>query len=406
MSDSAAAGAGGAGAGASGAVGSKGPLLEYSVVYTDRAYNLMSDPFCEAMRDISSTLKKVYNAHSTVLIPGSGSYGMEAAAWAFGVDKKALIIRNGYFSFRWSDINAAARIFSEEVVLNARPPAGVEVVDGRAAFAPCPIDEVVAKIREERPAVVFAPHVETATGMILPDDYIAAVAAAAHEVDAVFCLDGIAAGNMWVDMGKLGLDAYLTAPQKGWSGPACCGIVMLSERGRERVVAAGAAGTRTSFTCNLPKWLAVMEKYDAGGFMYYTTLPTDALMTFRDVIKETEEYGFAKAKEQMAKLGAAARAGLAERGFPSASAEGFQAPGVVVVFSSLPGMFAQFKAEGLQIAGGVPWKCGEDKLGMDTKASTFRLGLFGLDKLKDVDGTVAKLLEVVDAILAKSKASA
>lgn len=396
-SEAAAAGAGGAGAGAGAAAAAftgKGPLLEYSVVYTDRAQNLMSSPFCEAMRDISAAMKKVYNAHSVALIPGSGTYAMEACAWAFGVDAKAVIIRNGYFSFRWSDINACARIFESERVLCADT---ADTEGDRRQFAPCPIADVVAAIQEERPAVVFAPHVETATGIILPDEYIKAVGAAAHEVGAVFVLDGIAAGNIWIDMEALNVDAYISAPQKGWSGPACCGLVMLTAAGREAALA--SAGKRSSFACNLPKWLAVMDKYDAGAFMYYTTLPTDALMAFRDVIREMLDWGADKAKAAMTELGAQARAELAKAGFKSAAADGFGAPGVVVVFSDIEGMVGKFKGEGIQIAGGVPWKVDEDtKYGMNTRATTFRLGLFGLDKLKNVPRTIETLMAAVGRI--------
>lgn len=323
----------------------------YSVVYTDRAQNLMSSPFCEAMRDINASLKSVYHAAAVALIPGSGTFAMEACAWAFGGDKKALIIRNGYFSFRWSDINACSRIFSEEIVLKAGPASEADAGTKTRQFAPHPIDDVVARIKAERPAVVFAPHVETSTGMILPDAYIKAVADAAHEVGAVFVLDGIAAGNVWCNMETSGVDAYISAPQKGWSGPACCGLVMLSPRGRE--VALASAGQRTSFCCNLVKWLTVMDKYADGGFMYYTTLPTDALMTFRDVIKELEAFGLEKSQAAMADIGTRVRKALAERGFVSAAADGYGSPGVVVVFSKVGGMGGLFKGEGIQIAGGV-----------------------------------------------------
>ena len=291
-----------------------------------------------------------YNAQSVALIPGSGTYAMEACAWAFGYEKKAVIIRNGYFSFRWSDINATCRIFESETVLKARPAEG-SPSEGNRQFVPCPVDEVVATIKAERPAVVFAPHVETATGILLPQDYITAVGAAAREVGAIFVLDGIAAGNVWIDMEACNVDAYISAPQKGWSGPACCGLVMLTARGRE--AADASAGNRSSFSCNLPKWLTVMDKYDAGAFMYYTTLPTDALMTFRDVIKELEAFGVDASKAAMLDLGAKVRAELAKRGFMSAAADGFGSPGVVVVFSDLAGAVGLFKGEGIQIAGGV-----------------------------------------------------
>src|SRR5690606_14821752 len=139
-------------------------LLEYSVVYTDRAINHMSQRFQGVMRDISRTLKQVYNAHSAIVMPGSGTFGMEAVARQVATDKPCLVLRNGWFSFRWTQILETGNIPSDTTVLKARAvETGIQ-----AAFAPAPIEEVVAVIREKKPAVVFAPHVETASGIMLP----------------------------------------------------------------------------------------------------------------------------------------------------------------------------------------------------------------------------------------------
>ena len=389
----------------------KGPLLEYSVVYTDRAYNLMSAPFCEAMRDINAALKRVYNAHSVAIIPGSGSYAMEAVARQFATGKKVIVLRNGYFSFRWSDIFQVCGIPAEEIVLKAQPvgkctrhEAGADPLAATPQFQPYPIAEACARIRAEKPAVVFAPHVETATGMLLPDAYLKAIGDAVREGGGLFVLDCIASGNVWVDMQACGVDALISAPQKGWTGPACAGLVMLGERAR--AAADDPANASTSFCCNLGKWLTVMDKYAAGGFMYYTTLPTDALMTFRDVIKETEAYGFDRVRGDMLALGAKVRAVLAERGFKSVAADGFAAPGVVVSYVADPAtqggaMVGAFKAQGLQIAGGVPFKLDHE---VDSRRLCFRLGLFGLDKMQHVDRTVEKFRAALDAIVATSTA--
>jgi len=379
----------------------KGPYYEYSVVYTDRVFNLMSPPFQETMRDINNSLVKTYNAHISALIPGSGTYAMEAVARAFATDKKVLVIRNGYFSFRWSDIFNVCKLPSEEIVMKAGP------IDNQGdskqpQIAPAPLDQVIAKIKSEKPAAVFMPHVETATGILCPDDYIKAVAAAAHEVGATLVVDGIAAGCVWLDMKALGVDVYITAPQKGWTGPCCVGIVVLNKDAAEKV----AKSSSTSFCCNLPQWLDVMQQYlnedgKGPGFRYYTTLPTDALMEFRDVMKEAEAVGLASLKEKMWQQGKAVRAELAKRGFKSVAAEGFESPGVVVVYSPVTGMVGKIKSEGLQLAGGVPWKLEEETYGVDSAASTFRIGLFGLDKLANVDGTVERLMKAIDNVCAQ-----
>ncbi|WP_028227919.1 aminotransferase class V-fold PLP-dependent enzyme [Paraburkholderia ferrariae] len=363
-------------------------LLEYSVVYTDRSINHMSQRFQGVMRDISSALKKVYNARSVAIVPGSGTFGMEAVARQFATNKKCLVIRNGWFSFRWSQIFDMGSIPSESIVLKARP-----VEQGRqAAYAPAPVDEVVAAIKDNKPDLVFAPHVETASGMMLPDAYLRAVADAVHAVGGMFVLDCIASGTIWVDMEATGVDILISAPQKGWSASPCCGLVMLSPLARERI----DAPTSTSFACDLRKWLQIMEAYESGGFAYHATMPTDALATLRDVIKETGAYGFEKVRDEQLELGKRIRSLLASKGFRSVAAEGFQAPGVVVSYSDDDGIRSgkKFADAGVQIAPGVPLQCDEPD---DFK--TFRIGLFGLDKLHDVEGAVARFSKALDSVL-------
>ncbi|WP_449412738.1 aminotransferase class V-fold PLP-dependent enzyme [Pandoraea soli] len=363
-------------------------LLEYSVVYTDRSINHMSRRFQGVMRDISDTLKNVYHAKSAVIVPGSGTFGMEAVARQFATNKKCLVIRNGWFSFRWSQIFDMGGIPSESTVLKARP-----VEPGRqAAYAPAPIDEVVAAIREHKPDLVFAPHVETASGMMLPDAYLRAVSDAVHAVGGMLVLDCIASGTVWVDMQACGVDVLISAPQKGWSAPPCCAMVMLSALARERI----DATTSTSFACDLRQWLQIMEAYENGGFAYHATMPTDSLATLRDVMKETEAYGFDKVKAEQLELGARIRSLLTEHGFKSVAAEGFQAPGVVVSYTDDDGIRSgkKFADAGLQIAPGVPLRCDEPD---DFK--TFRIGLFGLDKLHDIDGAVARFAKALQSIV-------
>jgi aspartate aminotransferase-like enzyme len=362
-------------------------LLEFSVVYTDRALNHMSKSFQGVMKDISSILKEVYHARSAVLVPGSGTFGMEAVARQFAGDKKVLVIRNGWFSFRWTQIFDMGRIPAESTVLKAR-----RVGSGRQApWVPAPIAEVVAAIREKKPNVVFAPHVETASGMILPDDYLRAVADAVHEVGGLFVLDCIASGAMWVNMQATGVDVLVSAPQKGWSSSPCCAMVMLSERAR----AAIDATTSTSFACDLKKWLQIMETYEGGGHAYHATMPTDALTRLREVMKETQAYGFGKVRAEQIELGAKVRALFESRGLPSVAAEGFKAPGVVVSYTEDPDIQSsrKFLAEGLQTAAGVPLQCDEPADFM-----SFRIGLFGLEKWHNVDRTVAQLAAALDRL--------
>lgn len=364
-------------------------LLEYSVVYTDRALNHMSQRFQGVMKDISRILKKVYNAKAAVIVPGSGTFGMEAVARQFATHKKVLVIRNGWFSFRWTQIFDMGHIPSESIVLKAR-----QIGSGpQAPFAPVPIAEVVAAILEHKPDVVFAPHVETSAGMMLPDDYLKAVGAAVHAVDGLFVLDCIASGTVWVDMAANNVDVLISAPQKGWSGSPCCAFVALGERARARI----DATTSSSFACDLKKWLQIMEAFENGSHAYHATMPTDALASVRDVMLETEAYGFEKVCAEQHELGRRVRELLVSKGFPSAAAEGFQAPGVVVSYTTDPDIHSgkKFLAAGLQAAAGVPLQCDEP-----ADFRTFRLGLFGLDKLHNPDRTVANFTQALDAIVA------
>jgi aspartate aminotransferase-like enzyme len=363
-------------------------LLEFSVVFTDRSLNHMSKRFQQVMRDISDMLKEVYSADAVALVPGGGTYGMEAVARQFAAGKHALVARNGWFSFRWSQIFDAGQFAGQVTVCKARQSGN----DATSAFAPAPIEEVTAKIRETRPDVVFAPHVETSAGLILPDDYITAMAAAAHEVGALMVLDCIASGAVWVDMKKTGVDVLISAPQKGWSASPSAGLVMMSERAAARL----AETESNSFALDLKKWRAIMEAYENGGHAYHATMPTDALTAFRDTMLETRDYGFDKLCEAQWALGNGVRAMLAERGIKSVAAEGFGAPGVVVSYTDDPDVKsgAKFAAIGVQIAAGVPLQCDEP-----ATFSTFRLGLFGLDKLYDVDGALARLSKALDTVL-------
>ncbi|HCE10363.1 MAG TPA: aminotransferase [Oxalobacteraceae bacterium] len=362
-------------------------LLEYSVVYTDRAMNHMSQSFQGVMRDISSILKQVYRAQSAIVVPGSGTFGMEAVARQFATSRQCLVIRNGWFSFRWSQIFDMGGIPSGTTVLKARP-----VEEGRqAAFAPPPIEHVVATIRAEKPDAVFAPHVETASGIMLPDEYMRKVADAVHAEGGLFVLDCIASGTMWVDMQATGVDVLISAPQKGWSASPCCALVMLSTLAREKI----DSTTSTSFACDLRKWLQIMEAYEQGGFAYHATMPTDALAVLRNVMEETAAYGFDKVRAEQQELGRRVRALLAGKGFKSVAAEGFQAPGVVVSYTDDDAIrsASKFAEAGLQAAAGVPLQCDEPD---DFK--TFRIGLFGLDKLHNIERTVGSLAKALDAI--------
>lgn len=363
-------------------------LEEFSVVFTDRSLNHMSAAFQQVMRDISSMLKEVYKADGVAVVPGGGTYGMEAVARQFGQGADVLVVRNGWFSYRWSQIFEAGGFGGDTTVMKARQTGN----EATAPFSPAPIDEVVAKIHEVKPQVVFAPHVETSAGIILPEDYVTALAKAAHDVGALMVLDCIASGCAWVDMKATGVDVLISAPQKGWSATPSAGLVMLSERAIARM----EETTSNSFAVDLKKWFQIMQAYENGGHAYHATMPTDGLKAFRDTMAETRDYGFDKLRDAQFELGSKVRAMLAEKGIQSVAAEGFGAPGVVVSYTNDPEIQTgrAFAAKGMQIAAGVPLQCDEPQ-----GFQTFRLGLFGLDKLYDVDATVTRLKRVVDDVL-------
>lgn len=362
-------------------------LMEFSVVFTDRSLNHMSKAFQGVMNDLHAMLCEVYGAETAVIVPGGGTYGMEAVARQFATDAKAMVIRNGWFSYRWTQIFEMGSIPAETVVLKARQTGN----ESTSAFAPDTAETIAAKIREERPGVVFAPHVETSSGVILPDGHLKAIADAAHEVGALFVLDCVASGAIWVDMKATGVDVLISAPQKGWSASPAAGLVMLGERAVARL----AETTSTSFAMDLKKWRDIMQAYVAGGHAYHATMPTDALKVLRDRMVETRDFGFDLARERQWELGRRVRALLALNGYKSVAATDFEAPGVVVSYTRDPEIQngKKFVAEGMQIAAGVPLMCDEP-----ADFRTFRIGLFGLDKLADVEGTVARLEAVLDKV--------
>jgi len=363
-------------------------LLEYSVVFTDRSLNHMSRAFQGVMKDVSGILKEVYRARSAIVVPGSGTFGMEAVARQFATGRKCLVIRNGWFSYRWTQIFDMGKIPAESIVLKARP-----VETGRQApYAPPPIADVVAAISEHKPDMVFAVHVETASGMMLPDAYVRAIADATRAAGGLFVLDCVASGAIWVDMAASGVDILISAPQKGWSSSPCCALVMLSDRARTAI----DATTSTSFACDLRKWLQIMEAYEGGGYAYHATMPTDSLTRLCKTMKETRDFGFERARAAQQELGDKVRAMLARKGIRSVAAPGFQAPGVVVSYTEDEGIQSgsRFVAQGLQTAAGVPLQCDEP-----ADFRTFRVGLFGLDKLANIDRSVAHLEGALSRIL-------
>ena len=363
-------------------------LEEFSVVFTDRSLNSMSKAFQQVMTDISGMLKDVYNADAVAVVPGGGTFGMEAVARQFARGAEVLVVRNGWFSYRWSQIFETGDLTANTTVLKARQTANASP----SPFAPAPIDEVVEAIRSQKPDIVFAPHVETSAGVILPDDYIKAMAEAAHDAGGLMVLDCIASGCAWVDMRALGVDVLISAPQKGWSSSPCAGLVLMSSRAEARL----GETQSDSFAIDLAKWHNIMQAYENGGHAYHATMPTDALRAFRDVMQESREYGFDRLKEAQWALGNAVRAMLKEKGVVSVAADGFGAPGVVVSYTTDPDIQngSKFAAQGMQIAAGVPLQCDEP-----ADFRTFRLGLFGHDKLYDVEGTVARLKRVIDQVI-------
>ena len=368
-------------------------LLEYSVVYTDRALNHMSEVFQQVMNDLSSDLKSVYNADAVAIVPGSGTYGMEAVANQLAKDQDCLIIRNGMFSYRWTQILEKGNLAKSSTVLNAQR----EDSDAPKPFSPVDIDEAVAQIKAHKPAVVFAPHVETSAGMILPNDYIKALSEATHSVGGLLVIDCIASGCVWLDMKALGIDVLISAPQKGWSSTPCAGLVMMSDAAVQRVENTES----NSFSLDLKKWLEIMRAYENGGHAYHATMPTDSLRQFRDTITESKKIGFDKLCDAQWQLGNRVREVLQAKGIESVAAEGYQAPGVVVCYTDRDDMHkgSAFAEAGVQIAAGVPLKVGEPD-----SFKTFRVGLFGLDKLTDIDGAVQRFESALEQVLAEQSA--
>ncbi len=366
-------------------------LLEYSVVYTDRALNHMSKAFQQVMNDLSSDLKSVYNADAVVIVPGSGTYGMEAVARQLANDEDCLIIRNGWFSYRWTQILEKGKIAKSSTVLTANR---ADDSESPKPFAPVDIDVAVAKIKEEKPAVVFAPHVETSSGIILSDDYIKALSEAVHSVGGLLVVDCIASGCVWLDMKSLGIDVLISAPQKGWSSTPGAGLVMLSDAAVKKVDSTES----DSFSIDLKQWLNIMRAYENGGHAYHATMPTDSLRQFRDAVNAAKAIGFDKLCDAQWTLGKRIREVLEAKGVESVAAEGFKAPGVVVSYTDRDDMHkgSAFAEIGVQIAAGVPLKVGEPD-----NFKTFRLGLFGLDKLTDIDGTVARFETALDKVLSQ-----
>jgi aspartate aminotransferase-like enzyme len=370
-------------------------LLEYSVVFTDRSLNHMSARFQDVMKDLSAGLKEVYQAHAVAIVPGGGTYAMEAVARQFATGRRVLILRNGWFSFRWSQIIDMGGITDEVTVLKAQQAADQAAANpATAPFAPPELDLVLAEIAEHRPEVVFAPHVETSCGMVLPDDYIRAVAQAVHDVGGIMVLDCIASGALWVNMRETGVDVLISAPQKGWSASPCAGLVMLSEQALDKAKSA----TSTSFACDLGKWLDIMAAYESGAHAYHATMPTDGLTAFRDAFEETRAFGFENARAAQLELGRRVRQLVAQFGFASVAAPGFEAPGVVVSYTDNPEIQSgrRFLDQGMQVAAGVPLQVDEPE-----SFSTFRIGLFGLDKLKNIDRTVDHLQAALQRVTAQ-----
>lgn len=364
-------------------------LLDFSVVYTDRSLNHMSTEFKKVITDISLILKDTYKAYSTAVIPGSGTYGMEAVARQFAHGKKCLILRNGWFSYRWTQIFETGQITDELHVIKGRY---IEQ-SSQPAYAPPPIDEVVAFIKKEKPAIVFAPHVETSAGIILPPGYLSAVGHAVKSIDGLFVLDCIASGAMWVDMQASNVDILITAPQKVWSSSPCCALIAMSQRARKKIDETNSS----SFACDLKKWLQIMESYEKGSHLYHTTMPTDALRALRDTMKETQLKGFNYLQKQQEHLGEKVRQLMVSKNFTSVAAEGFQSPCVVVSYTADKNIQTgqKFMEVGLQISAGVPLQCDEDP-----EFKTFRLGLFGLEKLLHINRTVRHLENAINKITA------
>ena len=362
-------------------------LREFSVVFTDRSLNSMSSSFQEVMCGLHEGLTEVYGAKSCVIIPGGGSYAMEAVARQFARNEKVLVIRNGWFSFRWTQIFDQGVTPTHAEIVKAQPD--TDLADQQ--FSPAPIEDIVAMIKSTKPRLVVSPHVETSAGLLMPDDYLTQIAEAAHEVGAIFVLDCVASGALWVEMAKIGVDVLITAPQKGWTSTPCAGVVMLSEAAVARLDETQS----DSFVLDLKKWHQIMTAYLNGGHAYHATMPTDGLSQFYDTLCEVKSFGYDRAKQAQIELGSRLRLLMEQRGYKSLAADGFKSPSVIVSHTERDDMKngAAFAANGVQIAAGVPLECGESA---DFK--TFRVGLFGLDKLADIDGTISDFMQALDMV--------
>ena len=362
-------------------------LLEYSVVFTDRSVNSMSQQFQSVMRGLHEELTSVYNASSCVLVPGGGSYAMEAVARQFARNEKVLVVRNGWFSYRWTQIFDQGVAPAHAEIVCARP----DTPEADQQFSPAPIEDICAAITANRPSVVVAPHVETSAGLLMPDEFIAQIASTAHEVGAIFVLDCVASGALWVDMGALGVDLLISAPQKGWTSTPCAGVVMLSDAALARMEDTES----DSFVLNLKKWHQIMGAYLGGGHAYHATMPTDGISQFYQAVLEIKTFGYANAKQAQIELGTKLRGIMEQRGFKSLTADGFKSPTVIVSHTDRDDMKsgAAFAAQGVQIAAGVPLECGESD-----QFKTFRIGLFGLDKLANIERTISVFTEKLDSV--------
>ena len=169
-------------------------------------------------------------------------------------------------------------------------------------------------------------------------------------------------------------------------------MVAMSDRAREKIESTQSS----SFSMDLKKWLQIVETYEKGAHVYHTTMPTDALKILRNVMKETQDLGFDLLKAKQLELGTKVRALMESKGYPSVAAKGFQAPGVVVSYTKDPEIQSgkKFIALGLQTAAGVPLQCDERP-----DFRTFRIGLFGLEKLEHVDRTVQHLEKALEKIV-------
>ena len=362
-------------------------LQEFSVVYTDRAVNHMSQEFQQAMRDLSTLFKTVYHAEEVILIPGSGTTAMEAVARQFAREKKCLCLRNGFFNFRWSQIFAQGHIPNEEFVLKAHALSR----EKKASFLPPSLEEVNKCILEKTPNLVFATHVETSSGIMLSDEYIAAIAEKIHSMNGYLVLDCVASGARWIDMQALGVDILITAPQKCWSAPPSCGIVLLNKTIGSQL----SHTTSDSFDLDLNQWLNIMRAYEQGKFAYYATMPTNALIALRNSMLEAQKIGFSYLKDRQLELGTKVRSLFKSKGFISVAEEQVASPSIAVYYTDDPTIQngQKWQEYGIQISSGVPLKCGEQE-----PFQTFRIGLLGWDKLNHIDQTVDTLKETLKEI--------